>query len=296
MPQAGNASSLSDYIREDLRRCIVSENGPPCKLTLPALAAHYGVSVTPVRTAVCDLIEEGLLVKQPNGRLTCRPGKPPADAAEITELAPPRTSADWDRVLVKEVMLASLQQHPVYLREEALAAKYSAGRSVIRQTLNRLAGAQLIEHMPRRGWVVHPLQEDDIRAYLEIRESLELKALDLARPHLIEADLQEMLEGNREVPPGEPQPLDNRLHAYLIEKSQNRYIRNFFRQYTATYYTAVFDYAAPETDVVTMVAGQHRAILRALIAKQWDEARHVLAEHIWSQQPILKNLLASRRG
>ena len=43
----------------------------------------------------------------------------------------------------------------------------------------------------------------------------------------------------------------------FIEMSGNRYIQNFFRQYTATYYTAVFDYATPESHVVASMAG-HR--------------------------------------
>jgi DNA-binding GntR family transcriptional regulator len=43
---------------------------------------------------------------------------------------------------------------------------------------------------------VHPIQEEDVVAYLDVRETLELKALDLARPHIDNADLAPMLEGN----------------------------------------------------------------------------------------------------
>jgi DNA-binding FadR family transcriptional regulator len=103
-----------------------------------------------------------------------------------------------------------------------------------------------------------------------------------------------MLEGNPATSEGESPRLDNRLHQYLIERSGNRYIQNVFGQYTASYYTAVFDYAAPEAHVVAEMAAQHRRILAALITKHWAQARQALAEHIWAQRPILKRLLQPR--
>ena len=281
---------LTDYIAEDLRGRIQAGAELPCRLTLPALAKHYGVSLTPVRGAVTQLIADACLEKLPNGRLTTASGKrrlrkpPPA-------VAPPPTARDWDRVFLREVMFASLNRTPVHLREEALAQKHGVGRSVVRQSLGRLAGAGLIEHLPRRGWCVHPIREDDLAAYLEVREVLELKALDLAKPRIRAADVAPMLAGNPARDGGETPRLDNRLHEYLITTSGNRYIQNFFRQYTATYFTLAFDYAAPEAHVVAEMAAQHRAILEALIAHQWARAREALALHIRAQRPILARLL-----
>ena len=286
--------NLAAYIREDLKHRIHSPEGLPCKLTLPGLAEHYEVSVSPVRSAIADLIDEGVIRKQPNGRLVVGGVKGRLTATSRPKaVRPPPTSQDWDQALVKEIMIAGLDRDAVYLREEALAGKYEIGRSVIRQSLGRLAGAGLIEHVPRCGWLVHPIQEDDMCAYLEIREALELKALDLAKPHLECSQLEQMLADNSLTAEGESPRLDNRLHQYLIQASRNRYIQGFFRQYTATYYTSVFDYAAPEAHVVAEMASQHRQILEALIAKHWAKARQALSDHIWAQRPILKGLLDS---
>ena len=60
---------LKDYITEELRGRLQSGGELPCKLTLPALAKHYGVSLTPVRGAVAQLLAEASLEKLPNGRL-----------------------------------------------------------------------------------------------------------------------------------------------------------------------------------------------------------------------------------
>ncbi len=281
---------LTGYIAEDLGARIRSGGALPCELTLPALAKHYGVSLTPVRGAVARLVADACLEKRPGGRIAVVPGKRRSRLRRIP-IAPPPTARDWDRVLVRDVMLASLSREPLQLREEALARKHGVGRSVIRQSLGRLAGAGLIEHLPRRGWRVHPIREDDVSAYLEVREVLELKALDLARPRVVKAELLPMLAGNPAVEHGRSPHLDNRLHEYLIEKSGNRYIQIFFRQHVASYFTAAFDHAAPEAHVVAEMAAQHRAILDALIAGRWGSAREALVQHIRAQKPVLMRIL-----
>jgi DNA-binding GntR family transcriptional regulator len=91
--------------------------------------------------------------------------------------------------------------------------------------------------------------------------------------------------------PGMRRPrLDNDLHAYFVEKADNPYIRDFFERHGA-YYTSVFDFAAPETCLVSEMAEQHRAILDALIARDWAGARAALSRHIRAQRPTVKNLL-----
>jgi DNA-binding FadR family transcriptional regulator len=130
-----------------------------------------------------------------------------------------------------------------------------------------------------------------MRSYLQVRETLELKALELAKPHLVREDLEEMLAGNQSMDYSDPARLDNRLHEYIVEKSGNHYIRDFFRQHVSVYYRALFDYAAPETSVVAEMAGQHSRILEALIARTWTHARLALMEHIQSQERVLARLL-----
>jgi len=282
---------LAAYIQHDLRRRIRSGDSLPQKLTLPALARSYGVSPTPVRTAVRLLIHEGYVRKLGNRRLAINLERV-GSGGPVDAIQTPLTPEDWDRILVREVMLASLGRDAVYLRENALAEKHGVGRSVIRHAFSRFAGAGLLEYIPRRGWLVPPLREKDVRAFLEVREILELKALDLARPRMVRSDLETMLEGNPLPKAGQPARLDNHVHQYLVDKSQNRYLRDFFRQYVARYYTMLFDYAAPEASVVAEMARHHRQILRALIRRDWPRARKALSDHIRSQGAVFTKLLS----
>lgn len=286
---------FANYIKNDLKNRIVSGKGLDGKITLHGLAEHYKVSITPVRVAIEEAIKEGFIRKLSNGRLVIVPQKIKKSSL-VKVVRPPRSAQEWDQVLINDIVKASLSRKPVYLREEALAQKYKVSRSVIRQALGRFVGAGLIQHVPRCGSQVQPIQEDDLHAYLEVREVLELKALDLSKGNLKRKKLEEMLKGNHGKPDGKSSGLDNRFHMYMIKESKNRYILNFFQQYTANFYTAVFDYAAPETEVVSKMAGQHRRILNALITKHWAKARQALSEHIWAQSPILKSMLETPKS
>ncbi|MCP4450763.1 MAG: GntR family transcriptional regulator [Planctomycetes bacterium] len=282
---------LNTYIKNDLQYRIQTDGDIPKPLTLANLSKHYDVSFTPVRAAIEELIQAGLIRKnQHNGRLEINAKKVGTDTQRQAAHSP-RPPKNWDEVLIKEVMLAGLGRAATYLREEALARKYGAGRSVIRQTFSRFAWAGLIEHVPRCGWLVHPLREVDVRAYLDVRETLEIKALNLAQSHLDREDLEQMLETSQIARQQGTLPLSNQLHDYLIDRSGNRYIRDFFRQQVPVYYSALFNYAAPEASVVQEMAAQHCRILDCLISCAWSQARQALTDHIHSQARVLSKLL-----
>jgi DNA-binding GntR family transcriptional regulator len=291
------SATMAEYIQQDLKGRL--QNGGPldAPLTLPALAKRYQVSLTPVRRAVQHLVDERVLLRQANGRLAVNPQRPRSIRRPRSRPipAPPADFRNLEAALTGKIIRQSLRRRPEYLREEATARRFGVGRTVLRQIFNRLAGKGLIEHLPRRGWRVHCFDEAEMNAYLEVRVSLELKALQLARPRLQRDVLEAMLSGNRPGPGSRRPRLDNQLHSYLIEKAGNPYIRDFFDRH-GLYFTTLFDYAAPEAHVVSAMAGQHRAILRALIAKDWPRARQALARHIRSQRPVLQKLLRRIEG
>src|SRR5690606_12184813 len=96
-----------------------------------------------------------------------------------------------------DLVRLSLEGKPVYLREEVTAEKYDISRSAIRNIFHRLAGEGILDHIPRRGWRLRPFRQVDLQAYIEVRESLELKALDLSIERLDQFELRRMLEANQ---------------------------------------------------------------------------------------------------
>ena len=63
----GQRETLRERVRDALRAAIISgELEPGVVYSAPTLGARFGVSPTPVREAMLDLVKEGLVVAQPN--------------------------------------------------------------------------------------------------------------------------------------------------------------------------------------------------------------------------------------
>ena len=219
--------TLSNYIFEDLKSHIEAGHDLPYALTLAEIAEHYGVSLTPVRIAVDTLVTEQYLCKGSNGRLSLGSDRAVTNGA-VTAINKPAHPPDWREILTRDVMLASLRGDTGFLPREATDRRYGVSRTIVRQIFNRLTGNGLLEHMPRSGWRVRCFDEADMSAYLEVREVLELKALDLSHARLNQADLVSMLAGNPVPQPDSPFEFDNHVHAYLVAKAENFYLPRFF--------------------------------------------------------------------
>jgi DNA-binding GntR family transcriptional regulator len=285
------AGNLSQYIAKDLETRLAHRQVGEASLTLTALGRHYGVSFTPIRSAIDQLLRRQILVRRENGRVAPGPA-----AGEISgrplEMPKPPEATDWDHRIGEDLIRRSLLGESDFLREESTAAAYGLGRTVLRQIFHRLSGTGLLTHVPRRGWRVRPFQERDLIDYLEVRETLECLAIRLAAEHTDRASMREILAGN------DPQrlgSLDNRLHQYFIQQSGNRYIIDFFAR-NGGYFTTLMDRAAPETHAVAEMASQHRQVLQHALAGDWAAAEMAMAHHIRSQKPMVLEMIAKIRA
>ena len=283
--------NIADYIEKDLKEKICHGDQMPERLTLASIAAKYDVSMTPVRAAIKGLIESKFILKGENGRLNVNSRRRAKTPPPKTITEPELHNPNWDEIITEDIIQLSIRGEPAYLREEPAAQRYGIGRTVIRQVFNRLAGANLIERVPRHGWRVHPFREKDMLDYIDIRETLELQALKLARKRLDPIKLKEFLVNNSPDSKGEPQ-LDNRLHKYWIEKSENRYIQFFFDQF-GIYYSYLFSYSTVATSLIEEKAAEHREILKALLKKDWEMASSALLQHIRKQRPNVTQFFES---
>ena len=282
--------SLKDYIKNDLEVRLRNGQELPAQLTLESLAEHYEVSFSPVRLALAELVEEGLLHKGANRRLVLNKDQiKPLKRGKKSVL--PEPPADMFEVITNDFVKLSLKGEPVDIREEVTARKYHISRSSLRIILNRLAGTGILDHIPRRGWRLRPFRQEDMQAFLEVRELLELKALELAKPHLVKEDLQKILAGNV-IPQKKSDTvlIDNSLHEYIIEKAGNYYIQDFFQR-QGRYYDILFDWEDQDRETAIETVRQHQAILQALIAEDWKTARKALSYHIKDNHPILSKIV-----
>jgi DNA-binding GntR family transcriptional regulator len=232
--------------------------------------------------AVRQLIEEKYLRKSENGRLAIHSDS----VASSTEVLPEEPT-DWGQVVANDLVQLSLAGEPVLLREETTAEKYGISRSSIRQIFHRLAGRGILEHLPRRGWKLRPFRQSDLDAFIDMRVTLELKGMELAWPRLVDEDLHAMLDRNRLPERPDDRPLsDNSLHGYLIEKSRNSYIADFFDRH-GQYYDALFEWENLDRDAQIQEVRHHREILEALLRRDRPAAQRALVDHIRNNHPVL---------
>lgn len=284
-------SSIATYIKNDLAARLKSGQELPVRqLTLDSLAEYYQVSFTPVRTAVAKLIDEGLLEKGANRRLAASSlpstGRQPSLSRNLPE--PPR---DAYQVIADDLMQLSLQGDSIYLREEATAEKYDISRSAIRNILHRLAGEGMLDHIPRCGWRLRSFRQDDLEAFNQVREAMELKALELARPNLDDEELRRMLDANSlpSSPDGAPL-IDESLHEYIVETAGNAYIKDFVDR-QGRYYRLLFKWEDRDRETAIKTVGQHRDILTAMLQRNWRAAHRALSHHILNNHPILSQIV-----
>ena len=67
LPEIGERVSLRERVAESLRAALVSGRmAPGATYSIPTLADQFGVSATPVREAMLDLVNEGIVAPVPN--------------------------------------------------------------------------------------------------------------------------------------------------------------------------------------------------------------------------------------
>ena len=217
-----------DYIRDNIKAHIAAGRPLPAPLTLHGLSGHYAVSIAPIRRAVRELIADGYLCRRENGRLTLaqrrigRPSKKPAPRAG----AAPRLHGAIRRALAE----SSLAGNAVFVREEETAERFGVqARRPCAQVFHELAGAGLLEHIPRHGWGTAPLSAaralDD---YVRVREVLELEALDAAWPHLEDERLRVDQRGQRPSRQRARLAADRRLAARLPDREGGQFVHPRF--------------------------------------------------------------------
>ncbi len=280
-----------NLVYKNLKERIISGAEQSDELSLKTLAARYSVSYTPVKLAIKALVMENLLIKQPDGRVRTKYAEPvKAKSEKPAKIPVPDIVPDWEKKLLHETVLLSMQCSPKYLREKKTVQKYGVCREQIRHAFSRLIGRGMLQSIRNQGFRVQPFSEEDMSSYFAAWESLELTALKLAVPNLVRADLEAMLEANSsEYPHNSPQ-WNNDLHQYLIQKSGNRCIQEFFYQF-GPYYTALFNYANPDFSAIQVITEHRRVIITAMLEQDWEMAGRAISNHIRAQRPMVNQLM-----
>jgi DNA-binding GntR family transcriptional regulator len=203
----------------------------------------------------------------------------------------------WERVYqhLREEILANRLQPGAVLGEVALAESLGVSRGPVREALGRLAAEGLVTVRPRRGAVVSALSASEFLEAYQVREALETLAARLAVPRFTDEEIERLQalaeEQARHAALGNVEAFfhaNAAFHELIVAASGNRTLEEMHRQLVGHMGRYRMRSVALRGTLKRSV-GEHRAILRAIKARDAEKAAQLLGEHIHVPQRRLES-------
>lgn len=169
------------------------------------------------------------------------------------------------------------------LRQDEIAARFGVSKIPVREALRQLEIEGLVEFRPRRGAIVREIPDAEVLELIDVRLALECRALELAVPQMIEADLRLAREIQAEYATETDRKrwseLNLRFHHTLLEPCANHTLLSLLSNIEQRM-------GAVTRQRVTRIMGlerpvrEHQAILEACEAGDTADAVGHLRRHI----------------
>jgi DNA-binding GntR family transcriptional regulator len=182
-----------------------------------------------------------------------------------------------------------------HLVTQELAQRFGVSHTPIREALIALAGIGIIDLLPNRGAIVRQVTVKEVREICQVRRVLECQATRNACGRIDLAELHDLADGFRRLR-GDSWPsladflqearrLDSRLHDLVASSCGNDFLAKelsrlkiLFRAFRDVSYTR--HEARNDHRRLAAEAGEHLAIVEALLAGNRQEAAQAMARHI----------------
>ena len=211
----------------------------------------------------------------------------------------------WDRGTRRQAIVQSLLSDVfqgkirpgTHLVTQELASRFAVSHTPIREALIALAGIGIVDLLPNRGAVVRNVTAQDVREVCQVRRALECEAtrtacgrIDLARLHELADELKELMSvkpTSRLEFVQQARAVDSRLHDLIAESCGNAFLakelsrlKMLFRAFRDVAWEK--DEARSDSHRLGEEAGEHLAIVDALLAGDSKSAARAMARHIVS--------------
>jgi DNA-binding GntR family transcriptional regulator len=171
------------------------------------------------------------------------------------------------------------------LREAALAREWNVSRTPMREAVRRAAEGGLLILRPNQAPLIRTLSIADVRALYDLREILEVHALDLAWPSLLGGPAEKMLALGRRAQPQSSGWLkrclefDLKLHCWWTESCGNAWLKADLDRYYR--FLPIFQrWVGRDSSALVKSYEEHMAIVEAIVAADQARARRLLSQHI----------------
>ena len=183
------------------------------------------------------------------------------------------------------------------LREETLQERLGAGRTPIREALQRLVRDQFVTVIPRRGVYVSSIDVSELSLLYETRAILEPYATRLAavrgRPEHWDAMAAALDAAAPNTPALDLIEIDRVCHELVWQAADNRFLTGTLDMLYAQSDRVWHMYLADVDDMADAVA-EHRDILGALRNRDADRAADLVEAHVRAFDDQVRNAVRKR--
>jgi DNA-binding GntR family transcriptional regulator len=191
-------------------------------------------------------------------------------------------------MIIKEKLLNLEFEPGSRIREDLLAQEISMSRTPVREAINQLSAEGLVNNIPRKGIFVTELSSQEICDFLEIREALEILAVENCIKKIEDKKLgvlEKILE-NFEVACSkenfkECNSLDSKFHLEIARVSNNRKLIEFLEEIEDFMHIARAIEKKVEPKVKNeLTLREHKNILEAIKKRDAKQARNAVRTNI----------------
>ncbi|HYH37618.1 MAG TPA: GntR family transcriptional regulator [Azospirillum sp.] len=289
----GRAPRLNEQVMAELERQIAAGTlALGDHLTEPRLAGQFGVSRAPVRDALRQMEERGL-VRRAGNRRSWVVAAVPAVTPPVRADAGPRkltAAASWEGIYreVSRQTVARAAFGGWRITETDLAAHHGVSRTVAREVLGRLEQEGIIRKDSRSRWTLPALTAVRIGELYEMRRVLEPMALRRAAERVpaallrrMRGDLEDAVQRVEDLTPHDLDRLEQDLHVELLSYADHTILLDTLQHYHALLITNAVLYEATSSAFgAEPFVGEHLDIVRALESRRPDAAAEHLEQHL----------------
>lgn len=203
-------------------------------------------------------------------------------------LVPPRSLRDEAYEIIKQRIIMCAFRPGDALSEAQVSAQLGLGRTPVRQAFDRLMRDGLVEVLPRKGIIVRPITQDEVRDMVAVRLLNEgfcaRLAAERADPHVIATLTANVQAGAAAATEGDIaalMALDREFHAMIASAARNsvlaEILRNLHERAQRVWFVSLRN-----TSHHRRVVDEHTAIVEGLRSGDPDQAEAAMRAHILS--------------
>jgi DNA-binding GntR family transcriptional regulator len=191
------------------------------------------------------------------------------------------------------------------LLEVRLAKRFGVSRTPVREALIRLAADGVVVNRERRAAVVRAITPRDVVEILQLREAIEGHAITVAGARIDRPQLDELDQGYQSLERQQNPEVflyttDTRLHRLIVDALGNQRVTSILEQHSiqlAQLRSLFWRMADPAIDSHMAqrreaAADEHHAMVRCLLAGEYERAHDLLIEHFRHARDDLIYLLS----